>query len=288
MKRKIFIFTLSLIMIMGLVACIGTQNLSESTLSDSNYISMPENPAPLESDTTDFISVETEEISLRDNVFIGEGRMLSLSGESIGGNEFLWLFTPFGEELVGISVIYIDLVCSDEFEMWRMQFPSAQNLNAPRRRGEANIRTFIDDFGLTFEDFVGAWEEHFGKSMEEMESIILWAREVIERGGDLYEEDENCNMVGTWDLIPTANEIAVLFSDDVYEIWEAFPGQGIIYNGRVYSPAWIFENLEQALIMEALPLEDIIRVIDKASEFSELAEEVRIAQDTIHTVLELR
>ena len=180
--------------------------------------------------------VRAEGSSLRDNVFIGEGRMVSFSGEHMGGQDFQWYFHPFvGLEYLNIFALYIDIVGQDEFEAWTRQFPSGTNPDGQRSRGEANVRTFIDDFELTLEDLIGAWEALLGKSMEEAESIILWAREAFEHG-DFYAIDESGNKAMDWDFMPTISEIALLFSDDVYELWEAFPGFGVIQDGRVYSP----------------------------------------------------
>jgi len=64
--------------------------------------------------------------------------------------------------------------------------------------------------------------------------------------------------------------IEALFSNDVYKLWAAFPGYGVIQNGRAYSPEWIMNNIEQAMIEEEIPLDYVIDIMVASNDHSVL------------------
>jgi len=60
-------------------------------------------------------------------------------------------------------------------------------------------------------------------------------------------------------------------------------------NGRVYSPEWIINNMEQAIVEERIPVPDILDVMQFTSHFYELEDTNRMALSAFRRgVLRLR
>jgi len=266
MKKNIaFICFLSVII---LAACnIGETADNNEIPTGDNYISS-ENP-PVDEDT--------EILTLQERLFVGEWTPVTLNGESMGGPMFDWYNLPFNVGYMGISSLYINYIGGqDAFNVWINQFVF---LGGERDAHEAHIRSFADDFGLTVDDFIRLHEQQNGMSIEESDALILWAREIFEI--DSFAVDENGNRADSWDFRLTSAEIRAKFSDCVYEIWEHFPGYGVVQNGNVYSPEWIIQNVEYAMLEEDIPIEEVERILDIASYFLELEMEVELALEEL-------
>ena len=240
--------------------------LSACDVSDTVYVN-GETPTP------------TENLTLQERFFVGEWTPVTLSGDSMGGPMFDWYNLPFSVGYMGISILYINYIGGQEvFNEWINQFVF---LGGERPAHEAHIRSFADDFGLTIDDFIRLHEQENSMSISESDELILWARDIFDRMDWDYMEDEYGNNARSWHFRTTSDEIRAKFSDCVYEIWEHFPGYGVVQNGNVYSPEWIIQNVEYAILEEGIPIEEIERILEMASDFPELQIEVELAQAEI-------
>jgi len=212
---------------------------------------------------------------LQDRIFVSDWSRYSLNGEALGGTMHLdWYRWVFNIGYMMIDGIYIDYIGSGSFRVW---IDSFEFHGGTRPSIEANIRSFADDFGLTVDDFIRLHEQRNGMPIYESDEIILWAREIVDIPFVENYINENGKNAFEWSHRVTSAEIRAKLSDNVYEIWEQFPGYGVVQNGNVYSPEWIIQNIEQAVLYEDIPIEEVDRILMMAMEFSELVIEVELA-----------
>jgi len=191
--------------------------------------------------------------ALISNIFIGCGE--TLSG---GGDGFDWFHGVFGHDFNFISGHYIAIVGSKEFAEWTRQF-EGHGQDAWRNPREATLRSFIEDFGISIEQIIEAEEELRGMSMQEINELVEWSRTIEIRP---FERNDETRKAMQWSThVLTLSDIQSLFSNDVNEIWAAFPGYGTLHNNRAYSPEWLFHNIERATYGELIPLSELEGVI---------------------------
>ena len=83
-----------------------------------------------------------------------------------------------------------------------------------------------------------------------------------------------------WSWQYSFSDVEALLSHDVSLLWQAFPGYGVYHNGRVYSPEWIMQNIEQAVTVERIPLAEVERIVEMASDFSYFLGDVVVSAET--------
>ena len=194
--------------------------------------------------------------ALREVMFVGVGE-----GEVIptGGMEFEWYHAIFDTQLNGICGRYINYVGIVTFRQWR---------DLPRDGRLPFLLEVIEYFNLSMEDMIRVQRNPFG-SQDELDEQIYWARS-DEGIGDLNRP--------IWINLFTSSDFEALFSGDVYRLWEAFPGFGVVQNGRAYSPEWILNNIKRAVHEEQIPLGEIWRILNMAEDFPQLDDVVANAQ----------
>jgi len=256
MKKSAYITSIaSLIILLALSAC----SSSEIAYTQGNNASLLSTSVPpYRSD--DAAAITERRNSLKERLFVGEGS----PANEIGGDGMAWYYQVFGGHGFNtIPVHLIELVGNDRFVEWTEQFIS-HGPNGWRDWREANLRTFIDDFNITMEEIISAEESLTGILIEQIDELVMSARAVDMRTATNEEAFEAANWIHQRSL----RDIEALFSDDVYEIWAAFPGYGVLHNGRVYSPEWLMQNMSRAINEEQIPLEEIERVFETAYEFA--------------------
>ena len=225
-----------------------------------------------------YATPETGNIPLSERIFRGEDELIRT-----GGTGMDWYIFVFCTTFYGIPVhIFMNTVGPDVFDDWRSQFESS-GVDGWRSRREFSLRTFVDDVGITIEDFIRATEDNFGKPISEIDALVNWARSVDPRAFAPFSEEED--IASLWRHFMSLCDIEALFSDDIYEIWAAFPGYGVLYNGRAYSPEWILNNIERAIIEEGIPIHEIERVFEVANDFSFTGEILQEAYMTFQEVV---
>ena len=222
----------------------------------------------------------TENLTLQDRMFFGERNPVSLGGYNIDGTNFMWYYYTFGIPFHGLSSTFENIVGTEAVDAW---MNTLRDENGTVWWG--GMRNFIDYFGLTVEDFIAAEESVNGIPMEEADPIIIWARDIFERQDWDNSIDEDGNAARDWDFRLTTAEIKAFFSDCVYEIWEHFPGYGVVHNGNVYSPEWIIQNIGYAILEENIPVEEVERILERASNFPDLEMKVELAFEELGAAL---
>ena len=315
MKRYICLLLVTVIACLSLVACDTTPNYPENgdsnddlMVNNDNDLTIDDNGAENDNDQEatqpevrpmpDFASMSSPLLDGR--VIQGDFSTLVIYGdEGFGGPETMWfdagfalhrfgagISEPFGAGIIGLEAL-------EAWMYWLFSDP-----NGPWQQGESvdpNTRLYIDHFGLTIEDFVRAVEasEYMeGRTIAESDILVARANELEElifqygqRGmhAEMHEihsyMSENGYFVwmGAWTLA----EIEKFFVDCIYELWNHFPGYGVIMNGQVYTPAWLIQNAEYAILELDIDVADIQRVIDRASTHCALRYQVAIAQNAM-------
>jgi len=208
------------------------------------------------------------------NIFVGTGEMVGYDGD-----ELAWYSDIWGFGAAGISLHFIDrTVGIDAFIDWKHQFAGHGPLGWRNGR-EANFVTFIYDFDITTQDLINAQEDLYGKQMDEIEALIQWAR----YGVHTNAQERADASFWAWSL--SLSDIEALVSNNVTTIWAAFPGHGIYQDGRAYTPEWIFNNMEYAVIQERLPPDEIIRILQHARDYKCLDDIRNEAEIAFHAAL---
>ena len=210
--------------------------------------------------------------SLRKNLFFGEGDLVP---RDIDGDAMQWYFTVFGFGIVNISSCFMRNIGNEAFDGWLQQFAGIGfEPDATRNRREADLLSFIEDFDLTKQDIIRALEQRYGKPMYKIDAQVNRVRAGYEM-----------QHVTSWASSYSLSDIEALFSNNVSMLWAAFPGLGIYHNGRAYSPEWVLNNMERAIVEEQLPFSEIERILYRAS-CNPLLDELRHAAEA--TLLALR
>ena len=199
---------------------------------------------------------------LSDHLFMGGGEGALVAG----GDNMYWYTSVFSWSYGLIPMYAIDIVGMDVFVKWAEQFSEQRTYSQDVWR-QANLRTLIEDFGITMQELIEAKEAYYGMSMREIDALINHGRDA-QRSDEIHENME----AYFWSLRHSTSDMEALFSNDVSKIWAAFPGYGVFHDGRAYSPEWILNNMHRAINDEAIPLEEIVRILDIAFEHHELAE----------------
>ena len=241
-----------------LAACAQPVAVAIPDIYDESNMYIPEPEVATADDSALAVTISEESrITLRENVFVGEG-----DAPSVGGDSLNWYIFSFGWRINSIPMHIAHIVGEEAFVQWTTQF-SGQSSDIRRNRREANLITFIEDFNISIEDILRVQEAAFGRPREEIEALISWGR---------YGIDTGFTDLGNEELWASArfsrSDLDAIFSGDASRIWEAYPGHGVLHNGRVYSPEWIVQNIEAAVNVEQIPREEIERVLDMASDFS--------------------
>jgi hypothetical protein len=209
--------------------------------------------------------LENESLAnLSESIFIGEGERIRG-----GGDTLTWYYWAFGFWFHNIPEYFMNAVGQEAFHGWTRQFHYGY-----RDGRTAHLRTLVEDFGITMQDIINSMEYLFGMPMHEIDARINWAR--YGTHASTYEELE----AQVWAIQHSLSDLEALFSNDVYAIWTAFPGYGVFYNGRVYSPEWIMQNINEAITDEQIPLQEIMRIIDMTVYHPDL-DEMRINATSI-------
>ena len=219
------------------------------------------NDEPIEKDTPLPEPPKTFE-QLHENLFYGVGEWVSY-----GGDEWVSWSAIFGGEINSFpshlitwgSQRHTGIITSGEFNEWIRQFTSG-SLDGWRDHRDSNLLTFINDFNISQEDYIRTLEAESGRSMAEIDAVIAWAR--AEDTHPLAKNDDGL-YADVWRHRMSSSDIAALFSNDVNRLWERFPGSGAMQNGKAYSPEWIMQNVEKAIVEEEIPLEDILRLMGR-------------------------
>ena len=206
-------------------------------------------------------------INFQESVFAGGGPIVAT-----GGMGLIWYFHVFGDGVVNIQCYIIDLVGNDRFRTWTQQFVMPGSAGSGGNRRIADLRALIEDFDLSAGDVIRAQESAFGISMAEIDELVNWGRYGVH--STAYEVADAM----FWAIHYSISDIEALFSGDIHQMWDAFPGYGVAQNGRAYSPEWILYNIERAVTEEQIPLGEIWRIINMAEYFPELDEVVANAK----------
>lgn len=286
MKRNKFaisaLLSVLLVTVFVLAACSQPEAVSDALVSDTSpqleAISdalvtdtssqpevIPDAPATdtLDNALTAVISSESFD-ALRANMFMGGGVEI---GPGAGGDEMEWYRTVFGFLPNGVDRHFIDLVGEGAFTRWTA---------LPRYRREPALISFIEYFNITMDDMVRAQTNAHGLPEHEIEALISWAR----YGEDTGFTDPDNEMIWA-DLVFSRSDFEALFSGDVNQLWAAFPGHGVVHNGRAYTAEWILNNISAAVLEEQIPMGEIERMIELATDFEQLAYVVSSAQSSL-------
>ena len=194
--------------------------------------------------------------TLGQQLFLGEGEKFT-----VGGDGMTWYYQIFGADFYFFPMHFIQLTrySTTSFDSW-IQDVEKQTNSGLRN---LNMNAFIDYFDLTLDELIAAHESAFDKTIAEIDYLVSWARTAY------YERTPDTDLFEAmfWRHQLDSSDIAALFSNNVYEVWESFPGHGVVYRGSGYSPEWIANNAERALFGERLPFEEIERVIDLIDRF---------------------
>ena len=218
------------------------------------------------------IVIIDDEIPLSERIFFGEGDMFSFE------YNMNWYYNVFFDYQIfaGIPSHFIRVVEDDKGWDWFDQFPT---LGGERDEREFNLITFVNEVGITPEKMVLVQEEIFGRPMSEIDTLVTWVRNA---DFETLTDDEK-NVYIFWQYRLSLSEIEALFSNDIYVIWDSFPGHGILYNGRAYSPEWIIQNMYEAIWEHKLPFNEISRVLERVSNFPVLYEAFDLALEIFNT-----
>ena len=255
------LFVPVLIIVFALTACAQSENIALINISDDTdiYYAIP----CIYNDDYTYIAKPTTDTSenilapiinldaLRENTFVGGGEG---AGIATGGDELAWYDTVFGFLPNGVDAHFIYLVGDGAFDQWRA---------LPRDDRVPFLVAFIDHFNITMEDMIRA-QVGEGGCQDRLDNRIYWARY-----GEGVESDYPHRVVWAY-LMFSTSDFEALFSGDINRLWAAFPGSGVVQNGRAYSPEWILNNIRTAVVEEEIPLGEIWRIIYRAEIFPQL------------------
>ena len=194
--------------------------------------------------------IVTRSSSINDILFVGEGRRLDLFDSNY--------HRVFSGRLHNIPGFFVRVVDREVSSKWINQFDSMGGLRNGR---EAHLLTYIEELSLTREDTIRAMEINFDRTRYEIEALINWSRYGI------YSPllgNTNEIIVAIWRSLFSISDLDALFSNEIYQIWEHFGGNGVLHNGMAFSPEWIVNNIEKALVEKEIPVEEVIRVLEYA------------------------
>lgn len=230
---------------------------------------------------------QTESSLLQERIFVGQRRLNANSNLDFGGDGEVWYTRALGWKFYSLTDRHVELAGTDLENSWELVNMWIDTLRDANGIPWGTIRDFIDYFDLVVDDFIAVEEAVHGMPMSEADKIILWAREIAAIPFVENYIDEDGNNAFDWRFWPTSAEIRALFSDNVYEIWESHPGYGVVRNGNIYSPEWIVQNLEQAILEEGIPIDDIERILTRAIEHPALQMEVELAMVELISVMSI-
>jgi len=212
------------------------------------------------------------------NIFAG-GAQLPHTGGDTGGTELSWYYSVFGQGVMSIPTSISNIVDEDALRAWRMEF-GEHNTPPTRDRREFSLLAFIEELNISAGEIIAAQEDIFERPMAEIDALANWVRYGIDTGfTDPGEE-------WRWVIPYTIRDLEAMFSGDVEQIWEAFPGYGVLKNGNAFSPEWIMNNIEEAVIEHQIPLEEIERIIDLASIHDRLGDLISEVEEFIEGFLD--
>ena len=213
-----------------------------------------------------------------------------------GGPDVNWYYAIFDHQRTSAIPGHIAYtVGSEKLHEWADQF--RRHWNDGWRDDRADLITFIADLSISKEDFITSqeWAFYGGfRPREEIEALIHWGR-YVNANWENYRHYHYSKTVDVpmpngriiadvmisssfmWMWQHSISEIEALVSGCVYKLWEAFPGYGVVQNGRGYSPEWILNNISRAINEEQIPLEEIQRILDRAAHYAALDEVVAMA-----------
>ena len=201
------------------------------------------------------------------------------------GIEFIYYWWGLGFNFHSIPTFISDLVNQEEYWGWKNQFYNV-SINGHKDPSGLNLLSVIQTFNISKEDFIAAYEKAVGNiTIDEIDRLVTWAR-TVDFSTLTFDED---TIAGFWRHQYSLQEIEALYSNDIEQLWAAFPGAGAMINGRVYSPEWIINNMEQAIVEERIPVPDILDVMQFTSHFYELEDTNRMAHSAFRRgILRLR
>ena len=274
MKKTIILLFAIMLAVLILLACASHE--TDTTNDENDYFpssvnseingatitndELDDNPKPVDykeaAPTITLISREGSS-SFWDNVFMGEGA-LPLSD----GDERAWYTTVFGFSFHAISGLYLRIIDEDIHNDWIRQFHDGRRDNR-----EFSKRAFIEDFGISLEELFQAAEAGYGMTMQEIDDMVMWAREWINYADRPPAPHDTSRRITFWvNFQFSLCDWYALFSNDVETVWNAFPGGGVFHNGRAYSAEWIMQNMERAIHEEGIPLHEIEGVFQRIEE----------------------
>ena len=199
--------------------------------------------------------------------------------------EFLYYQSVFGYRFNAVPRHISSIVDREKYRLWRNEF-SDMTIGGHRDPRDFHLLSVIQTFNISKEDFIAAHERAMGNiPIYEIDRLVTWARNNDHTAMTLEERDRASFWIHQYSL----QEIEALYSNDIEQLWAAFPGAGAMINGRVYSPEWIINNMEQAIVEERIPVTDILDVMQFTSHFYELEDTNRMARSAFRRgVLRLR
>lgn len=209
---------------------------------------------------------------LEGSAFVGVGK-----GVGEDGDTFDWYHMPFGFNMHNIPFYFIDIIDSEAFREWISQFGHTDWGYRDFREG--NLRVLFEHFEVTKQDVINALESFYEMPMHELDALVRWGRYGVHT---TREEISNAQF---WAITYSQSDIDALFSNDISKLWAAFPGAGVLHNGNVYSPEWILNNISRAVLDEQIPLEEIERIFEIASNFHILSGEMMAEFQTASDVM---
>jgi len=246
-------------------------------VTPDNLITTPPEPTiPAESTTIeDRIAVlEGRTITEEDRITIYSGGALRSSGggyDGIGGAMYLaWYNIAFGDRLFhGIPAYVLEIVEDyGAVKAWLRQRHWFERIG---------LLAFLEDFNITAGDLIRAQETYLNRPMAEIDAYVNWARYGIYTGfSDPINQD-------VWERFYSISDIEAFFSGDVYRLWAIDPGYGVVQNNRAYSPAWIINNIERAVVEEQIPENEIWRIIGIFENYPELYDEIALARNFLES-----
>ena len=292
MIKRIYTLSLFIIVFMLMLVLVGCGGYLENMPNESVSVEYE----PVENELDYYVLVEIEPIPTNFNLSTLRANLLYARGESPaghiqggGGIELMWYHFIFdGWRLSGISTFFVYYVGVYEFDRWR---EVVSYYVQPNEWLIGSKFFFIDAFNLTPEDLISAQEQHLNRPMSEIHNLITRARIIRSAHGTFcmwaavetgyaYIEGLGTVLLNEiddailWETLFCLNDIKALFSNDIYKIWAAFPGYGVVHNGRAYSPEWIMQNISQAINQEGIPLQEIERIFEMAA-FHRSLDEIR-------------
>ena len=214
-----------------------TESQEEAKLEEYNY-------EPIQQETA------IRSTSINDILFVGEGRRLDIFDSNY--------HRIFAHRLHNIPGFLGRLTDRERSSEWFNQFDS---MGGSRNGREAHLLTYIEETGLTKEDMIRSMEINFDRTIYKIDALINWSRYGI-YSPLIGDTDEI--IVALWRNSFSLARLDALFSNDIYQIWEHFGGNGVLHNGMAFSPEWIVNNIEKALVEKQIPVEEVLRVLEYA------------------------